>query len=215
MDARYYTPTLGRFLSLGPGAYDLERPQSWNRYAYVLNKPLRDTDPDGREHVQEPEFTKPLSKADWTEAPSVIKVAFSIEGVLTYEAATEFLGELFTSVATVTRYMGKEEANKALDSGEIPNVGRDSKHRPTHVTTDTLVNDAAVAQKRYEIESPSHRATLPKDRVPGGLEPAPDGRPNTSGGGSQSATNQPIPVRANEIKVMNQTVWDEVVGWFK
>jgi hypothetical protein len=107
------------------------------------------------------------------------------------------------------------EANTAQDTGNIPNVGRDGKPRPTHVTTDKPVNDATVAAKRYEIEKPTHRATVPKDRVPGGLRPAPDGRPTTSGGGSQSATNQPIPVRPNEIKPMNQSLWDKVVSWFR
>jgi hypothetical protein len=107
------------------------------------------------------------------------------------------------------------EANSARDKGEIPNVGRDGKARPTHVTTDKPVNDAGVAEKRYEIVKPTHRATVPKDRVPGGLDVAPDGRPTTSGGGAQSATNQPIPVRPNEIKPMNQSLLDIVLSWFK
>jgi RHS repeat-associated protein len=49
MHARYYNPTLGRFLSVDPGGFDPSKPQSWNRYAYVMNNPIRYTDPDGRE----------------------------------------------------------------------------------------------------------------------------------------------------------------------
>jgi RHS repeat-associated protein len=52
MHARYYSPELGRFLSIDP-AMDLKkvlpRPQRWNRYAYVSNSPMTATDPDGRE----------------------------------------------------------------------------------------------------------------------------------------------------------------------
>jgi RHS repeat-associated protein len=52
MHARFYNPTLGRFLSVDP-AMDLERnmiePQRWNRYAYVTNNPLKYDDPNGRE----------------------------------------------------------------------------------------------------------------------------------------------------------------------
>jgi RHS repeat-associated protein len=48
--ARYYSPGAGRFLSVDPSfesAY-LENPQTWNRYAYVYNRPLQFNDPDGR-----------------------------------------------------------------------------------------------------------------------------------------------------------------------
>lgn len=47
MFARYYSPTLGRFLSLDPlNGYPAE-PQSWNRYAYTRNNPMSLIDPDG------------------------------------------------------------------------------------------------------------------------------------------------------------------------
>jgi RHS repeat-associated protein len=48
-NARYYDPTLGRFLSadtIVPGAGN---PQAFNRYAYTFNNPLRYTDPTGHE----------------------------------------------------------------------------------------------------------------------------------------------------------------------
>ncbi len=46
-NARYYDPTLARFISpdtIVPGVGD---PQAWNRYAYVRGNPLRCTDPTG------------------------------------------------------------------------------------------------------------------------------------------------------------------------
>jgi RHS repeat-associated protein len=50
MHARYYLPYAGRFLSVDPTwvSADLGKPQSWNRYSYVLNSPMTYTDPDGR-----------------------------------------------------------------------------------------------------------------------------------------------------------------------
>ncbi len=47
---RRYNPTQGRWISPDPaglGAVDPSNPQSWNRYAYVLNNPLLATDPLG------------------------------------------------------------------------------------------------------------------------------------------------------------------------
>ena len=52
--ARHYSSNWGRFMSPDPGWYfqaDVRNPQSWNQYSYVLNNPLINTDPDGRECV--------------------------------------------------------------------------------------------------------------------------------------------------------------------
>jgi RHS repeat-associated protein len=48
-EQRYYSSTLGRFMS--PDPYEksahLGRPESWNRYAFVSNDPINKTDPHG------------------------------------------------------------------------------------------------------------------------------------------------------------------------
>ena len=46
-NARYYSPAIGRFLSADTIVPQLENPQAWNRYAYVVNSPLKYTDPSG------------------------------------------------------------------------------------------------------------------------------------------------------------------------
>lgn len=50
MHARHYDAHKGRFLSVDPtwASADLGRPQSWNRYGYVMNNPVNMTDPDGK-----------------------------------------------------------------------------------------------------------------------------------------------------------------------
>jgi RHS repeat-associated protein len=48
--ARYYASSMGRFVSPDPqgNSYaDFSNPQSWNMYGYVLNNPLKFTDPTG------------------------------------------------------------------------------------------------------------------------------------------------------------------------
>lgn len=52
MHARYYSATAGRFFSVDPVLNiegSIHKPQAWNRYAYVMNNPIRYTDPNGRE----------------------------------------------------------------------------------------------------------------------------------------------------------------------
>ncbi len=47
-DTRYLNPALGRFTVPDLAALEIDNPQSFNRYAYVLNNPYRFNDPDGR-----------------------------------------------------------------------------------------------------------------------------------------------------------------------
>jgi RHS repeat-associated protein len=47
MHARYYSPVWGRFLSVDPIRGSARKPQTWNRYAYARNNPVRFTDPAG------------------------------------------------------------------------------------------------------------------------------------------------------------------------
>jgi RHS repeat-associated protein len=47
--ARYYDPTIGRFISPDTIVPDYSDPQSLNRYSYVRNNPLGYIDPDGHE----------------------------------------------------------------------------------------------------------------------------------------------------------------------
>jgi RHS repeat-associated protein len=49
--ARYQNPNIGRFMSVDPAGADPTDPQSWNRYAYVQNNPLKYVDPDGAQSV--------------------------------------------------------------------------------------------------------------------------------------------------------------------
>lgn len=48
MHARYYGPVAGRFMSVDPAQAAPGHPQSWNRFAYGLNNPVGNHDPDGR-----------------------------------------------------------------------------------------------------------------------------------------------------------------------
>ena len=51
--ARYYDPTVGRFLSQDTANYSLTSPPSLNRYVYVANDPIDRTDPRGLQALTE------------------------------------------------------------------------------------------------------------------------------------------------------------------
>jgi RHS repeat-associated protein len=46
--ARYYDPKIGRFVSEDPAEGDLNNPQTFNKYAYALNNPIKMIDPNGK-----------------------------------------------------------------------------------------------------------------------------------------------------------------------
>lgn len=48
MQARHYSSAQGRFTGTDAGPFMPANPQSWNRYVYVQNSPLKFVDPDGR-----------------------------------------------------------------------------------------------------------------------------------------------------------------------
>ena len=47
MQARYYDPRIGRFLSNDPAPFRAQSPATFNRYAYASNDPVNAFDPDG------------------------------------------------------------------------------------------------------------------------------------------------------------------------
>lgn len=72
MNGRVYDPQLGRFLSPDPHVQFVGNLQSYNRYSYVLNNPLRYTDPTG--YFNSDDFTQVMLKA--------IPVAIVVVGVI-------------------------------------------------------------------------------------------------------------------------------------
>jgi len=50
MQARYYEPVIGRFMSNDPVGFS--NVHNFNRYAYANNNPYKYVDPDGRDNVE-------------------------------------------------------------------------------------------------------------------------------------------------------------------
>ncbi len=83
MGGRIYDPVLNRFLQADPSIQSPQNVQNYNRFSYVLNNPLRYTDPsgynffekvykflgkiDGREHSQKYVFQKNPTLANFTQ----------------------------------------------------------------------------------------------------------------------------------------------------
>jgi RHS repeat-associated protein len=70
--ARFYSPYINRFLQPDTIIPDLSNPQSWNRYSYVRNNPVRYNDPTG--HVEDDDSGDNDCDKDCAKLELVLKI---------------------------------------------------------------------------------------------------------------------------------------------
>lgn len=86
--ARYYDPTLGRFMGIDPVGVDVENLHSANRYAYANNNPYKFVDPDGRLPI-----LIPIAIIAWRAYSAYDTVTSSAANVRTLASSTATTGE--------------------------------------------------------------------------------------------------------------------------
>jgi RHS repeat-associated protein len=75
-NARYYDPTIGRFISADTMVPNPANPQSFNRYSYCLNNPLKYNDPTGHYGEDGPPPTTDGTYG-WSETDGMWLIAFN------------------------------------------------------------------------------------------------------------------------------------------
>ncbi len=115
--ARYYNPILGRFIQPDTIVQDPLDPQSWNRYAYVRNNPLKYTDPTGH-------WTDPATgMTDMLDDPTDVFA----DGLDDGGAVTETELAESESDSSGGSGRGSSRGNNNADIGEITVWGDDPK----------------------------------------------------------------------------------------
>ncbi|MFA5947631.1 MAG: RHS repeat-associated core domain-containing protein [Candidatus Gracilibacteria bacterium] len=136
--ARYYDPSIGRFISQDPVNGTLSNPQSINKYSYVLNNPLKYIDPTGM-------FA-------WdTFGTALMQIGNSI--LSSFTAGIQFGGGLLSSIFTKTPFF-IASANNLTDSfvsmaNGFENIGRaiedknpiSYNYNPVHYAIDNSFNN--------------------------------------------------------------------------
>lgn len=178
--ARYYASSQGRFSSIDPLLASAKRrnPQTWNRYIYGLNNPLRYTDPDGEdaidasaklpERVTETTMTVTVKElgSHGRELVREARVDITDRKIETLDQAGEVINTRWdTSVSAVNTgngihdYSQKETDNMATAAKAIVEVSREKNFDAvkalgvaqveTHLTT--LASHEKSAAKQSEI----------------------------------------------------------------
>jgi RHS repeat-associated protein len=81
-NARYYDPLLARFTQPDDIISDLSDPQTYNRYAYCVDNPLRYTDPSGHEDVLTGASGRELLQDEDPDAHAVVESAKQSAGTI-------------------------------------------------------------------------------------------------------------------------------------
>lgn len=117
--ARYYDPTIGRFLSPDTEIPSFMNAQSLNRYSYVLNNPLKYTDPTG--HWPS---LKSIGKAVASAARVVSRNVAVVQTALDVAGMVPGIGEVFDLASAVISVSQGDWTGAALSMASmVPGVG--------------------------------------------------------------------------------------------
>jgi len=124
MQARYYDPNIGRFLSIDPMQFDgANNPAYFNRYSYTFNDPVNLIDPTGMvvemkgSAADRKEFIDIATKATGIQlSEKGGKLVGEGRGVLASNPATDSLFEAIDSSNTITVDAVRDDPNVLIDS---------------------------------------------------------------------------------------------------
>jgi RHS repeat-associated protein len=148
LHARWYFPSMGRFLSPDPVRGDPAQPQSLNLYAYVRGNPLNAVDPDGRITLDAYQAAQAASEQEYYDASGERRAFFGTgdwlasRGMLWYAMPQEAPGGGGGAAA---------QANQAEDQARVDALVQaqdDVRARFRRVGNTTFCNRATVETAR-------------------------------------------------------------------
>ena len=102
MQARYYDPVLARFISADTIVPDALNSQALNRYSYVYNNPILNTDPTGHAPVAAAVASAVAVGAStastWVAATAYVGAGISVAGYLTEDPTLSTIGAVMTGI---------------------------------------------------------------------------------------------------------------------
>jgi len=141
MHARYYNGNLGRFLEVDPtwDSVDLGYPQAWNRYTYVRNSPIGNSDPDGKicipcaavgalaavsyESYRQVRSGEPVNNRRLLAAVGIGTIAGATLGAVAEAAPVAYSTALANPAAVATAATGVASVLTPGPGGELPDIG--------------------------------------------------------------------------------------------
>jgi RHS repeat-associated protein len=151
-NARYYDPNIGRFISPDTFVQEYTNPQTWNRYSYVLNNPLRYKDPLGHFVVT---TDSQLSQA-WNVLKSVAPdMAKQLEGInkmvlITWNPVSD-QGSACIGQGRMQVILMSPSLKDALQEWLVTKMAHESFHAIEGNLADSIQEEILAYQVEYEI----------------------------------------------------------------
>jgi len=176
MQARYYDPRIGRFMSMDPVGFVESNPMSFNRYLYVNNNPYKYVDPDGEflftaiavaaiaysayEGYQDGGASGALAEASgYNDAVAAYN---SLQNGEYAGAAMSILGIACKGCKVVTKKTGKRKFMDAIDDADGPhtvwktdNKGKITNHQTFEPNTNPNNPNKWVKGNRTDVSGKS------------------------------------------------------------
>jgi RHS repeat-associated protein len=206
--ARYYGNGLGRFTSVDPALESIEPtlPQSWNRYSYVLNNPIRWNDPSGMfccfyfpntSFLNEPEFDETTGKirintnADnyksWWDINRERQANFLFNGLYMTDDEIYWNG-LFARIQIVTTFFQLNQTDNTIHPYDVSGLTDVEAIK----TREKLFSEALAGKyQRLDVDSlqKGSQVDFPTDLIPG-IGPT-KSSPNNPTQSQPAQSNQP------------------------
>jgi RHS repeat-associated protein len=123
--ARYFSSGLGRFMSPDPGnaGAHLNKPQSWNAYSYVLNNPLSNVDPTGRDCGGLENLTGDCTEPGTEPGPTQVEILPTGEGTAGSPYTFTATGTTIAPIDNSSLLFAGTTLNQAALTGSYPTGG--------------------------------------------------------------------------------------------
>jgi hypothetical protein len=140
---------------------DLENPQSWNKYAYVKNNPLKTTDPNGKQGIPtNQEAMKQMAAAAATQQAAATPQAQAAGAKNQLQTAENMATAAGQAVCEVAPVMGDVYGHAAVASfASTPMTGPVGLTAAGEAATVALVADGAAYLCDPSIETAANLAT--------------------------------------------------------
>lgn len=157
--ARYYDPTIGRFITRDSYEGDISNPLTINLYTYCRNNPLIFVDPSGHMEVEDKDI---LSAQDYA-IMQAITVLYGMYETAGNTAMKEEMRSRAVSIRQKDEYSGKysnsDDGGTYIDSYEYYSSKYQNKISNTSYLTDVKVDTEYVIQERVYIHGGSPQTT--------------------------------------------------------